>query len=473
MKKIVVLLMLSAVGLCLPADAQNGEIVVKGLEGALSRQLLRQASRGMVEYHPVFGYMSLQCRIPFSTQTLVATPVWEAELCAAHTAFSTYKRSSVLEGVSASDLPIQVAPVLQQSERVVENSPAFVPLEEMTTVQVTQACYLWRLANPSKPLSSNPTLYQAAQDAIESITQITADKYPYSKLYDLQANEVEELPSVRFLQRLMNGSFEPSSYADLAQKTTQYPQHIKLNRAGFPEPTAEAEQAKILDNYLLLSNPRAMGAYNNVDEMSLRSQSYYYHGFVLTRAEKQAAKQLVDLREKADRIPSNPTARELLQLAYNRLASHQVQLEDVPQESLIDVFPKYANVENYPLRQAIKAKIEAYEKSSYAQEYDMEHLIVLDAVMGGLAGELNFQKINRALDAWEYVRDRGVQLSPAEIQPGIARLDRGLRTAPVIWEFIDGHPWGYLDKPEDLIEEELAELSNALIERCQRLFPKN
>ncbi len=335
----------------------------------LGAQLERQLASQITQYHPVFGY-TLPTKLVLSHNLDLRTPF----------------RSAEMDPTAL----IQVKPILDK--RHIQT--AFEMYKELDLPQTTEMAYLWRLANPSKDLA--PDLHHAALTRLNNISK-------HSRDFDFYENKLENLPNMRFLKMLMDPIETPYSYAELWSTITCYPKHITLNEYGFPVKTKYANYAKELDLYLILSNPKEMGVYNNAGK---------YTPLVLTEEEHIAADELLALRLREEKIPENPTPRDLLDIAYNRLETHtipytEVKLDATGRRWSVDAdYKAYPNYKNTRLYRTIKGMIETEDPYSYSEgqdlshnQLDMLHLIVLDAVMGGVETD-NLEDVNRALIAF-------------------------------------------------------------------------
>ena len=355
----------------------KGKTLAKALDAAVSRQVVKQvpgkviANRtGTYFYHPVFGYVP-STKIPYGYPTLYFA-AWETL-------------------PTQDDDFIQRAPLFEHQAdpiRVGIRQP-FELGEDIDLPAITQAGYLWLVAHPGKSLEKNPYLYDWAQLHLKQ----AQEEEPFGERF------MWEFPNYFLLKRLVRGNFTPTSYAKLYELTPVYPKHIKLDEDGFPVKTADADYADILDAYLLLSNPNEMGAYNTYGE---------YTPFVLTKEEHAAADKLLQLRLQGEKLPANPTPQDVLELAYNRLETHtapysQIDIEDI-QSGIYRAYPNYKNTQLYhTIKGMIKGQmpLESYHQGYYSLEnVDMTHLIVLDAVMGGV-DQQNLMEIRRALSAFD------------------------------------------------------------------------
>ena len=284
--------------------AQNkGKTLAKALNTAVSRQVVKQVPghvittrTGTYFYHPVFGYVPSP-KVPFyypdihfaARETL---PANDDELI---------QRAPLFKHQVD---PIRVGPRAAFEEGI------FIDFET-----IVKAAYLWRVAHPGKSLQDNPYLFDWANLHLKQIQK----EQPFGERI------MWEFPNYMLLKQLMNPGFAPTSYAQLYELTPVYPKHIKLNDDGFPVKTADADYADLLDAYLMLSNPKEMGAYNTYGK---------YTPFVLTKEEHAAANRLLQLRLQGEKLPANPTPEDVLELAYNRLETHtapysQIDIEDI------------------------------------------------------------------------------------------------------------------------------------------------
>ena len=319
---------------------------------------------GLTNYNPVLGY-----KTPLSEEVL-----------------DVNNQDALLRA----DYPIQIAP---QTARTLSADELFTPLDQATLPQLTQYIYMWRLANPGVELLNTSTLYRAARKKIAQDTT-----HPDGRVQAIE--DVENTPNIIFLVRLLQPDFTPKTYAQLALETKVYPKYVTLSKDSFPVLTTQAAQAMILDNYLLLSHPHVMGMYNSGNVQLSRGN--YYTGLVLTREERLAAEQLLALRQQAYRLPENPTIRQVLEVAYNHLESHTIPYNywhpGVRQPSMYQPYPNYVNNALYKKVHQLMDQADPVLREST----DLSHLIVLDAVMGGLGPcWQDVYAINRALDAFE------------------------------------------------------------------------
>ncbi len=341
-----------------------------------------------------------------------------------------------------------------------------VPVEQTTLPQLTEAIYLWRLVNPQVVLQGERTLLiQRAQELIAQEEMVFANRLP--------PDQVFELPNITFLKRLLDPQFTPKTYGQLAEETTIYPKHITLNGNGFPVPTAEAEQARILDNYLMLSHPQVMGRFNSAawnspgTHYQSRSGNYFrpldYTPFVLTHEERAAAEELLAKRHAVTKIPANATPRQLLAIAYNDLASHNVPYNS-PQ--IADAwahfaYPDYVHTALYSHIQKVLAQADPLLREST----DVTHLIVLDAIMGGIEFQSPYE-FYRVLDSFEKLC-REVPATPENLAH-LQLLHDALLRAPGFWELLPDSFVVDADFPE-LSQEEIMQMR----ERMERFSKTN
>lgn len=355
---------------------------------------------------------------------------------------------------------LQVAPKTRRSLGD-DVSTLFKNEGDLTLPEITQMVYMWRLANPMFIPYKYSLLGQRAHKLLE-------EHWINSKV---PLDQMEEVPNILFLNRLMSSSFTPKTYAALAAETKVYPKHVTLNADGFPVRTPESEQAYILDNYLMLAKPNMMGRFNSSNVSAPRGVKMYTP-FTLTREEQAAAEKLLALREESVKIPENPTNRQLLEIAYNQLESHTI-----PYSSLYSTGPFFPNYEHTKLHHIIKQRIANAEESVWREDRDMSHLVVLDAIMGGLGSPEEWQNvshINRALDAFEKLCKEVPATEANEIQ--LFHLRDSLLEADGIWEYM---PDSHMSRSEftQLEVEELSDLrdrvrqfSKATIKELMRTY---
>lgn len=354
----------------------TGKNWVKHVDALISRHALKQSPA----YHPVFGYIR---PLPVVAQSKLK-PITSFEATPA-------------PGFYEARL-VQVAPLVQPVTQW-HASPAFVRFELLLPAQLTQAFYLWRLGHTHEyPLMDG--YYRFLQDQAQKV-------YQAGMSYNAQNSglvQADQLPNLQFLKRLMNPHITPSSYTELYETTDVYPKHIMLNGYGFPVRTAQAAQARIMDNYLMLSNPRAMSAFNNT--VWWNAPDHGYTPFVLTDEEHAAADKLLALRQEGEKLPAHPTVRKVLELAYNRLETHSIPYSQV--DEIGPGYKAYPNYKNTYLYQVIKEMLQGkiplenyhYPGYYFLENVDITHLIVLDAVMGGVDTD-NLDEVRRALNAFD------------------------------------------------------------------------
>ncbi len=364
---------LISVGLAVsqPAQAQSRKQLIKQLERSLARQTFTPSKS---VYHPVFGYVYAQS-VPVLGHNSSLVPALGGGLV-----------TPFLEAHS-----VQVAPIKSPLMKG-QVAQEFVPFDFLLPNQLAQAFYLWRLGHSQAEALPN-TDYQAFIDRAQEV-------YDYHISYQTYyggMNEVVELPNLLFLKRLADPAFIPFSYAGLVSLVDEYPKHVTLGSHGFPVHTPQADFADLLDIYLLLSNPQEMGAFNNAG---------FYTPFTLTPQEHEAAGNLLALYKHRACVPAQPTVRQVIEIAYNRLETHTVKYSQIKNAGLS--YQAYPNYKNTQLYRTIKGMLknqtphilrESDGKQTLGNE-DITHLIVLDAVMGGVNTEDLFEVI-RAFEAFE------------------------------------------------------------------------
>ena len=375
LKKIIVTLLVTLV--MFPAQAQKSKNLANAVDAAVSRQVAKQvpgkviANRtGTYFYHPVFGYVP-STKIPYGYPTLYFA-AWETL-------------------PTQDDDFIQRAPLFEhQADPIhVGARAAFELGEDIDFQTITHAAYLWRVAHPGKSLQDNPYLYDWAKLHLKQHQneQVLGERIMW------------EFPNYVLLKRMMSPHFTPTSYAQLYELTPVYPKHITLNAGGFPVKTADDDYANILDTYLMLSNPQETSQYNTYGK---------YTPLILTQEEHAAADKLLALRAQGEKLPVNPTPRDVLEVAYNRLETHtvpysQIDIEDI-QSGIYRAYPNYKNTQLYRTIQGMiknQIPLESYHQGYYTLEnVDMTHLIVLDAVMGGV-NQQDLTEVRRAISAFD------------------------------------------------------------------------
>ena len=365
-------------------SAVSAQVERQLAQSTVGARLEAQLSKQITDYHPVFGY-TLPTKPVLSHNLDLRTPFHSAEM-----------DPTAL---------IQVKPILDKRRIQI----AFEMYKELDIPQTTQMLYLWGLAHPKTNLLKVAFHIGGWEYVLQREGMNQVIKGYRAADYD---NKLENLPNMLFLKMLTSSQFISQSYAELYENITCYPQHITLNEYGFPVETKYADYAKELDIYLMLSNPKEMGAYNNAGK---------YTPFVLTKEEHEAADDLLALRMREDKIPQNPTARDLLGLAYNRLATHTVPYSkiglslDTGRWNVDSDYKTYPNYKNTQLYRTIKGMLKGENPEYYADDLmetdindvDILHLFVLDAVMGGVDPN-NLKEVDRVLTAF----DKLIALSP-------------------------------------------------------------
>ncbi len=328
-----------------------------------TQQLLQPGS-----YHPVFGY------IP--TPVIDGVAPWQISIVDRP---GTYQYGSEIEMIGAMH-DIQIIPLFTLPKQDWLRHDAFEPINSLNTKQVTQAIYLWRLANPNSSLNDFPhtkALLQRGLLTYSMSLRNIEDFVGYPPERQMAIDAKRNLPSIKLLHYLLTLNFIPQSYADLAATTSVYPKHITINAETMPIPSAEVQQAEVLDTMLMLSNPREMTPYNNTWGQ--------YEPFTLTPEEHAAANQLLALRQQAYRLPDNPTPRQALEELYNRLSS---LIEDYKKPNMVRLdkfYSQYTSSDIYPtIQQMVRdqhAMIAEKDGKLTLINPEITHLIVLDAIM--------------------------------------------------------------------------------------------
>ncbi len=417
----------------LPATAQNkGRALGKAIEATVGRKVAQQTVKKL-NYDPVFGYKSVRYKLPNIPDATLQIPVnrineFDNKVVSA---FDTPYRMDV-KNVEL----VQVAPNLQSNGLAVRwrksghNGP-FSYLSEEGPAPVVQAAYLWRLAHSGQTLQDNAFLTKElkAWGTEDDILQ---------KEEGFTLSETYELPAKIFAGYLTDPHFTPKSYAQLAAETTVYPKYVKLSKDGFPVLTDQAKQAKLLDTYLMLSNPKQMGAFNNTHE-----NVSAYEPFILTREEHAAANQLLQLRRQSDRVPNEPSTRKLLEIAYNRLETHTISYTRAEECAYLKPYPNYKNTRLY---HAIKGKINQqvstneYGWITNQPQYDIYHLTVLHGIMGGIS-PFNYRESIMLLDAFEKL---------CELTP---RTPENMHHLTLLQKALEHTFWPYTGKGSKVVEE--------------------
>ena len=398
MKKYLLPILTTA--LCLNATsafAQKGKGLVKGLTQALSSRTPSAVSE-QVERQVARNALGAQLEKQVAQQIAAHHPAlgWYVHSVATPSHLSPVTPFTAPDTKHIQARLVQTAPILNpfDANQVSQNFTDFLNL---TPADLTQAFYMWRLANPQ---STN------WQEEVPNYFLGMA-RYLESQSYKgVPLEQVKELPNLQFLKRLKNPAFTPVSYAELYENLSnkaeriyknlsEFPKYIYLDKFGVPFKSFEADEAALIDNYLMLSNPQEMGVFNNGGD---------YTPFILTETEHIAADKLLDLRIKSEKLPPQPNARDLLSLAYNRLAAQTVPYTEI--DKVGPGYKAYPNYKNTELYQAIKKKLDkliSLEKStplSYYQESTKDNLLVLNAIMGGMNIE-DLEEASRVLNAFE------------------------------------------------------------------------
>ena len=383
MKKIL-LFVLSITGISSFVHAQEIQLlgeIGKGSE-IISRALTDELSKSIGSYHPVLGYTAALSKDLATVCPVVSSKVIDID-------FTTKGQL------------IQTAPILNPPSEPLMYLQAFSHTKNLSTPRLAEGFYLYRIAQPDEVAF----LLQHPEDIL------LTEGYTASFLHEIhwrleQRSQsiltTEELPSLQFLEYLQEPYFPAKSYAELATiYRNTYPKHVTINEEGIPVKTDMAEQATLLDRYLMLSNRKQLGAFNNA------SQGANYTPFVLTPAEHAAANELLLSRLKSEQIPANPIESDLIELAYNRLESHTIPYTQAAEAGA--GYKAYPNYKNTALYRTIKGIIEGQEPDVLIDIYtghrilkndDITHLIVLDAIMGGV--ELtDLKHADRALRAFD------------------------------------------------------------------------
>ncbi len=345
---------------------------------ALETQLERQLSQQTIAHHPALGWYVHSVATP--SQLDPVTP------------FAVPNTKHIQARL------IQTSPIFNpfDAEKVSQNFTDFLNL---APADLAQAFYMWRLANPK---CTN------WQEEVPSCF-LGMSRYLKAQSYKgVSLEQVKELPNFQFLKRLKDPAITPVSYVELYERFSNeaeriyrnlsgFPKYIYLDEFGFPLRAFEADKAELIDNYLMLSNPKEMGVFNNAGD---------YTPFILTETEHIAADKLLALRFNSDKLPAQPNAQDLLFLAYNRLAAHAVPYTEI--DKVGPGYKAYPNYKNTELYLAIKKML---DKLLYLEKYDStplsnyqkvnkDHLLVLNAIMGGMDIE-NLEEASRVLNAFE------------------------------------------------------------------------
>ena len=366
----IIFVCLTALCLTLPAFAQKNKVLPAAADAVLARQSAKELYRPKDWYHAVFGYM----------RPLPALPPHPK---GALSAFSFPGNNIDLDKQL-----FQVAPLKSPLQDVL-SAREFVRGEDMTVGQLSQAAYLWRLAHPFSNLIDHTYLFKKSLRAYHVVEKAAASH---------TLNQVLYLPNVQFLNRLSTVGVISFSYSRLLERVRVYPKHIELNEDGFPQLTSKARLADMLDNYLILSNPREMREFVNAG-------SFLYTPFVLTKEERKAANELLARRQDSEKLPGNITPRDLIALAYNRLETHAVKYTQIDQADprTFKAYPNYTNTHLYHSIQGIivgQWPMVWIENGRHVlKNKDVAHLTVLDAVMGGVNSK-DYAHVNRVLESF-------------------------------------------------------------------------
>ncbi len=380
----LIILVLAACCISLPSYAQRG-----GKLGGKSKAKSNHAIRNKVSrkvapghtYHPVFGYTS---------------PVLSKDFATVHPVTSADIRSVDFFGKNGR--LIQTAPILNPATSPLRYLQAFTHTKDISTPQLAEGFYLYRIAQPEDVVfpvqrPDDIMLTKGYTSSFLNESRRRLEQFSPSIL-------TEELPSLRFLEYLQDPYMPVKSYAEIAKFYREsYPKHVTLNEEGIPVKTKESKAARILDNYLMLSNRDQLGAFNNTQ------QGANYTPFILTPEEHAAADELLAARLAGEAIPNNPTPRDLIEIAYNRLESHTIPYTQAKKAGV--GYKAYPNYKNTYLYRTIKGMIKGQEpivisemqKFASLENEDITHLIVLDAVMGGVE-MTDFDGLDRALRAF-------------------------------------------------------------------------
>ena len=372
-KKSFIILLLSVCAV-LPAHSQKNKALLKGVDAMVNRQAAADLfARQKTIYDAALGYIVPVAPMPPHPQ-------------GALTAFT----GLLPKGAHFEQQLIQVAP-LRSPLQDVHQAREFVRGMNMTAGELTQAAYLWQLAHSWQSLEKYSYLYKQVQETVSSLQK------------QFSADYVKADPNLQFLERMLNPGFKSFTYAKLLELTPVYPKHITLDEQLFPVKTPQADTADLLDVYLMLSNPREMGAFANVSQGP--AQGKIYRPFVLTQEESQAANALLSRRLDAEKLPISPTPRDLIEQAYNRLETHTLPYSRVNSQTPA-TFQAYPDYKNTSLYRSIKGTIIGQwpviwvQNGRHILQNPQEvHLIVLDAVMGGVDIH-NYQEVNRVLESF-------------------------------------------------------------------------
>ena len=374
-------LLLAALCLAVPSHAQKAKGLTKALSGSLEKNVLRKVQGAQLNYHPVFGYTNTLSRDFANVYPVTSANIHQLD-------FGPNGRL------------IQTAPILNPVTSPLMYLQAFSHTKDLSSQQLAEGFYLYRIAQPEDVVfpvrrPDDIMLTEGYTSSFLNESRRRLEQFSPSIL-------TEELPSLRFLEYLQDPYMPVKSYAEIAKFYREsYPKHVTLNEEGIPVKTEESKAARILDNYLMLSNRKQLGAFNNT------KQGANYTPFVLTPEEHAAANELLKSRLQNEQIPANPFEDDLIEIAYNRLESHTIPYTQAEKAGV--GYKAYPNYKNTYLYRAIKGMIEGQEPDVLIDIYtghrilkndDITHLIVLDAIMGGV--ELtDLKHAERALRAFD------------------------------------------------------------------------
>ncbi|MBR4355605.1 MAG: hypothetical protein IKP96_03445 [Elusimicrobiaceae bacterium] len=368
-----IILLLAALCLAIPSHAQKGKWPAPALCGHIEPQVTRSVANARPNYHPVFGY----------TNTLPKDVTDIYPVTSVHVSQLNFGPNGRL---------IQTAPILSPL-RYLE---AFSHTKDLSLRQLAEGFYLYRLAQ------SDDVVFPVRRPQDILLTESYTSGFLHEIYRRLEQHSqfilTEELPSLQFLEYLQDPYMPVKSYAELAALYRKYPKHVALNEEGIPVKTEESKTARILDLYLMLSHH--MKTFNNTN------QGDNYTQFILTPEEYRAANKLHAAWLAERRIPNNPTPRDLIEIAYNHLESHTIPYTQAEKAGM--GYQAYPNYKNTRLSRTIQEMIEEKEVKSAVsidgshllENVDINHLIVLDAIMGGV-DLTNVQRAKRALRAFE------------------------------------------------------------------------
>ena len=384
-------------------------------------------TRNVREFNPLFGYGKYNPVLGYKTQTSMAN-------------FSRFHELTTRPATAENrNIPVQFAPKVTQGEPL---SNLVAPFEELTVAQLTEFLYMWRLANPDVMVNKSSSLYKMAQQQIQEL-QTKAEKYHGEERF------FAEYPNVLFLQRLLDPAFTPKTYTQLVLETSVYPKHVTLNQVGFPVPTPQAAQARLLDNYLMLSHPRIMWLLDSTAGTDAYG-SPRYTPLVQTFEEHVAAEYLLEMRQASVRIGQEATPRQLLEIAYNELESRTIPYS-LTQDNVwtYDPIPYYNRTQ---LGKAIEQTLAQSARSAVRESRDISHLRVLHAVMNGLDTEYT-DELNATMDSFEKLCKETP--STPENVAHLKQLHASLLNSDGFWQYLKIKEYDSVEFGE-LSEEEVA-----------------